>query len=199
LKSVSLSFTNRQGQPFVRKGEFVLTQTGVEGSLIYAASSHLRDELEQHGAATFYLNLRPELSAERVLAEVSHPRGARSLSSHLKSRLNLSSVHTALLYELLDQQTLQDSALLARALQHLPIQLHAHRPLDEAISSAGGIRQEAMTPHLMLRALPGVFSAGEMLNWEAPTGGYLLSACLASGRAAAHGVLQHVAPERTMM
>jgi uncharacterized flavoprotein (TIGR03862 family) len=195
LKSVSLSFTNRHGQQFVRKGEFVLTQTGVEGSLIYAASSLLRDELEQHGAATFHLNLRPELSAERVLAEVSHPRGARSLSSHLKSRLNLGSVHTALLYELLDQQTLQDPALLARAIQHLPIRLHAPRPLDEAISSAGGVRQEAMTPQLMLKELPGVFAAGEMLDWEAPTGGYLLSACLASGRVAALGVLQHlVAP-----
>jgi uncharacterized flavoprotein (TIGR03862 family) len=193
LKSVSLSFTNHQGQQFVRKGEFVLTQTGVEGSLIYAASSLLRDELEQHGTATLYLNLRPELSAERVLAEVSHPRGARSLSSHLKSRLNLGSVHTALLYELLDQQTLQDPALLARAIQQLPIQLHSPRPLDEAISSAGGIRQEAMTAQLMLKQLPGVFAAGEMLDWEAPTGGYLLSACLASGRVAAHGVVQHMA------
>ena len=192
LKSVSLSFTNSQGQQFVRKGEFVLTQTGVEGSLIYAASSTLRDELEQHGAATFHLNLRPELSAERVLAEVSHPRGARSLSSHLKSRLNLGNVHTALLYELLQPHTLQDPALLARAIQHLPIQLHAPRPLDEAISSAGGIRRQAMTQQLMLQALPGVFAAGEMLDWEAPTGGYLLSACLASGRVAALGVQQHL-------
>jgi hypothetical protein len=114
------------------------------------------------------------------------------LSSHLKSRLNLGSVHTALLYELLDQQTLQDPALLARAIQNLPIQLHAPRPLDEAISSAGGIRRDAMTQQLMLQALPGVFAAGEMLDWEAPTGGYLLSACLASGRLAGLGVLHHL-------
>lgn len=193
LKSVSLSFTTYKGEHFVRKGEFVITQTGVEGSLIYAASALLRDDIAQHGSATFYLNLRPELTSERVLAEVSHPRGTRSLSSHLKSRLNLSGLHTALLHELLDKQTLQDPALLAHAIQHLPICVHAPRPLDEAISTAGGIRTEAMSPQLMLHALPGVFAAGEMLDWEAPTGGYLLSACLASGRIAAHGVMQHLA------
>ena len=114
------------------------------------------------------------------------------MSSHLKSRLHFNGLHTALLHELLDKHTLQDPALLAHAIQHLPISVHAPRPLDEAISTAGGIRTEAMTPHLMLHALPGVFAAGEMLDWEAPTGGYLLSACLASGRVAAQGVLQHV-------
>ena len=196
LKSVALSFGNapglQQGLQFQRKGECVVTQTGIEGSLIYAASALMRDALEQHGTVTCWLNLRPELSAERVLAEVAHPRGARSLSSHLKSRLNLSSMQTALLYELLDTPTLQDPVRLAHALQHLPLRLHAPRPLDEAISSAGGIRTSAVTPALMLHALSGVFAAGEMLDWEAPTGGYLLSACLASGRVAAQGVLTHL-------
>lgn len=193
LKSVSLSFITHKGEHFLRKGEFLITQTGVEGSLIYAASALLRDDIAQHGSATFYLNLRPDFSPERVLAEVSHPRGARSMSSHLKSRLNLSGLHSALLHELLDKRTLQDPALLAQAIQHLPICVHAPRPLDEAISTAGGIRSDAMTEQLMLHALPGVFAAGEMLDWEAPTGGYLLSACLASGRIAAHGVMQHLA------
>lgn len=193
LKSVGLSFTTHNGEHFSRKGEFVITQTGVEGSLIYAASALLRDDIEQNGSATFYLNLRPEFTPERVLAEVSHPRGSRSLSSHLNSRLNLGGVHTALLYELLNQHTMHDARLLARAIQHLPIRLHAPRPIDEVISSAGGIRREALTEQLMLNVLPGVFAAGEMLDWEAPTGGYLLSACLASGRVAAKGVLQHMA------
>jgi uncharacterized flavoprotein (TIGR03862 family) len=193
LKSVGLSFTMHNGEHFSRKGEFVITQTGVEGSLIYAASALLRDDIDQHGSASFYLNLRPELNPERVLAEVSHPRGARSMSSHLKSRLNLSGLHTALLHELLDKHTLQDPALLAHAIQHLPICVHAPRPLDEAISTAGGIRSDAMTQQLMLNALPGVFAAGEMLDWEAPTGGYLLSACLASGRVAAQGVMELLA------
>ena len=193
LKTINLSFTNAAEQRFSRKGECVITQTGVEGSLIYAASSLLRDAIEQDGQATLHLNLRPDFTADRVLAAVTHPRGARSLSSHLKSRLGLGSVHTALLYELLDTHTLQTPALLAQAIQALPLTLHAPRPLDEAISSAGGIRLQDTSEQLMLRRLPGVFAAGEMLDWEAPTGGYLLSACLASGRVAAQGVLQHLA------
>lgn len=192
LKSVALSFTDAQGNRFARRGECVVTQTGIEGSLVYAASAPLRNTISQQGQALLHLNLRPELSAQRVLTEVSHPRGSKSLSSHLKSRLNLNGLHTALLYELLDTTTLQDPKALAHALQHLPLTLHAPRPLEEAISSAGGIRTNALTDHLMLRTLPGVFTAGEMLDWEAPTGGYLLSACLASGRVAAKGVLHHL-------
>ena len=193
LKTVTLSFNHPVENHFFRKGECVITQTGVEGSLIYAASALLRDHIEHHGQATLHLNLRPDFTAERVLAEVSHPRGSRSMSSHLKSRLGLSGLHTALLHELLDKPTLQNPAALAHAIQHLPLTLHAPRPLDEAISSAGGIRLQDTTEQLMLRRLPGVFAAGEMLDWEAPTGGYLLSACLASGRVAAHGVLKHLA------
>ena len=192
LKSVTLTFTDTQGQVFSRKGECVVTQTGVEGSLVYAASSALRECIAQQGQATLYLNLRPELSAQRVLAEVTHPRGSKSLSSHLKSRLRLTGLHTALLHELLDAQSLQDPMAVARAIQHLPLTLHAPRPLAEAISSAGGIRLTALSDQLMMRAWPGIFAAGEMLDWEAPTGGYLLSACLASGRVAAQGVLQHL-------
>jgi uncharacterized flavoprotein (TIGR03862 family) len=192
FKSVQLSFTDSLGQHFKRKGEFVVTGTGIEGSLVYAASALLRNEIERSGHATLHLNLRPEWTAERVLAEVSHPRGSKSLSSHLKSRLNLNNLQLGLLHEVLTKEALQDMTQLAHALQHLPITLHSARPLDEAISSAGGVRLEALTSSLMARALPGLFIAGEMLDWEAPTGGYLLTACLASGRTAAFGLLAHV-------
>ena len=192
LKSVGLEFTDSAGRSFQRKGEFVITQTGVEGSLIYAVSQNLRDEIQRHGHATFYLNLRPDLSPERVLSEVKHPRGSKSLSSHLKSRLNLSALHTTLLHEVLSKDALNDAQQLAHAIGHLPVTVQATRPLDEAISSAGGVKLEALTPSLMAQAQPGLFMAGEMLDWEAPTGGYLLSACLASGRVAAQGVLAHL-------
>ena len=193
LKNVVLSFTNSGGQRFERRGEFVLTATGVEGSLIYAASRWLRDEVAAHGQATFHLNLLPERSAAQVLAAVAHPRGSRSLSSHLKSRLNLGAVHLALLHEVLSPEQLQHPAALAQALGALPITVFRPRPVQEAISTAGGVRLDAVTDNLELRALPGVFCAGEMLDWEAPTGGYLLTASLASGVRAARGVLRRMA------
>ena len=192
LKSVGLSFTDRLGHTFNRKGEFVITATGVEGSLVYAASALLRDEIAHSGNATLHLDLKPDFSPERVLAEVSHPRGSRSLSSHLKSRLNLTALHLALLHEVLSKEAMNDTAQLAAAIKHLPITLVATRPLDEAISSAGGVRLEALNAQLMSTALPGLFVAGEMLDWEAPTGGYLLSACLASGRVAGLGAAAHL-------
>jgi predicted flavoprotein YhiN len=190
FKSVAISFTNAQGQSFQRKGEFVATATGVEGSLIYAASSLLRDEIIRQGRATLHLDLLPDLSPERVLAEVSHPRGSRSLSSHLKSRLGLEGIKMAILHEVLGKDQINQPALLAQAIKALPLRLVAARPLDEAISSAGGVLFEVLNDDLMSEALPGVFCAGEMLDWEAPTGGYLLTACFASGRRAGEGVLK---------
>jgi len=192
FKTVAISFTNGQGQTFQRKGEFVATTTGVEGSLIYAASNLLRDEIIRTGHATLHLDLLPDFTPERVLAEVAHPRGAKSLSSHLKSRLNLDGIKTALLHELLSKDEMHDAARLAAAIKALPLQLVAARPLDEAISSAGGVLFEVLSDDLMCEALPGVFCAGEMLDWEAPTGGYLLTACLASGRKAGEGVLRYL-------
>jgi predicted flavoprotein YhiN len=170
----------------------VITEHGIEGSLVYAASALLRDEIARTGHAHIHLNLRPGFSAEHVLAEVRHPRGSRSLSSHLKSRLNLQAVHLALLHEVLSKDALNDPVQLAHAIQHLPITVVATRPLDEAISSAGGVKLEVLDDSLMSRHTPGLFAAGEMLDWEAPTGGYLLSACLASGRHAAKGVLAYL-------
>jgi predicted flavoprotein YhiN len=193
FKSVAIHFTDSQGRSFSRKGEFVATATGVEGSLVYAASSLLRDEIAAHGSATFMLDLLPDRSHEQVLVEVRHPRGSRSLSSHLKSRLSLDGIKAAMLYEVLGKDAIADPVRLAAGIKALPVRVVAARPIDEAISSAGGVLFEAMTPQLQLKApelvRPPVFCAGEMLDWEAPTGGYLLTACFASGSAAGHGVL----------
>lgn len=192
LKSVALFFTDSSGNSFNRRGEFVVTATGIEGSLVYAASALLRDEIACSGKATLHLDLKPDFTPERVFAEVSHPRGTRSLSSHLKSRLNLTALHLSLLHEVLSKDTMNNPAQLAAAIKHLPITLANTRPIDEAISSAGGVRLEALNAHLMASSLPGLFVAGEMLDWEAPTGGYLLSACLASGRVAGLGAAKHL-------
>ncbi len=189
IKPVALQFSNAQGEVFKRQGEFVLTQTGLEGSLIYAASRAIREEINAHGSATIHLDLLPAFTLEKVLAEVSHPRGSKSLSAHLKSRLNLQGIKTALLHEILSKEQMHNAQQLAQAIKALPVTLGAARPIDEAISSAGGVAFSALDDRLMLKALPSVFCAGEMIDWEAPTGGYLLSACWASGRVAGQGVV----------
>lgn len=192
FKTVKIAVKTSQGAEFARKGEFVATATGVEGSLVYAASSLLRDEIIRTGSATLYLDLLPDMSAEKVLAEVRHPRGTRSLSSHLKSRLHIDGIKAGILYEVLSKEAMADPAQLAATIKAVPITLQATRPLDEAISTAGGVLFEAMSPGLMLESLPGVFCAGEMLDWEAPTGGYLLQACFASGKRAGQGVVEYL-------
>lgn len=177
-----------EGNGSRRRGEFIITAHGVEGGLIYALAAPLRDAIERDGGATLWLDLLPERSVEQVTAEIAHARGRRSLSSHLASRLGLKGVKAALLHERTGADVFAaattDPLRLANAIKALPIPLRATRPLDEAISSAGGVLFEAMDDKLMLQTLPGVFCAGEMLDWEAPTGGYLLTACFASGRAA---------------
>lgn len=184
LKSVALEFQGDGGR-FRQVGEFVITDSGVEGSLVYAASSALRDAIESQGVATFFVDLLPARSLDWVEAELARPRGPRSLSTHLKSRLGLHGVKAGLLHEQVSKaDLLGDSRRLAALIKRLPVRAIAARPLAEAISSAGGVRFDALDPGLMLPALPGVFCAGEMLDWEAPTGGYLLTACLASGRRA---------------
>lgn len=195
FKSVAVSFTDSKGQKFSCKGEFVATGTGIEGSLIYAASPLLRDEIAAHGSACLELDLLPDKLPEQVLAEVRHPRGSRSLSSHLKSRLNLDGIKAAILYELLDKEDIADPLKLAAGIKALPIKLLAARPIDEAISSAGGVKFESLDGDLQLQSADKLssplFFAGEMLDWEAPTGGYLLTACMGSGRVAGLGVLKH--------
>ena len=187
FKSVAIRWDGAEGQSFSRQGEFVATATGVEGSLIYAASSLLREDIGQNGLATLYLDLLPQFPLDRVLKEVMHPRGSRSLSAHLKSRLGLDGIKSAILYEVLGRDGVQAGSALAAAIKALPLVLSAARPIDEAISTAGGVSFEAMSSKLGLKRLPGVFCAGEMLDWEAPTGGYLLTACMASGKKAGEG------------
>ncbi|HEY6612112.1 MAG TPA: TIGR03862 family flavoprotein [Pseudomonas sp.] len=176
-----------------RQGEFVVTDKGVEGSLIYALSAPIRERINQDGRATIHLDLLPHRSREQVAAALAKPRGSRSLAKHLASQLGIDGVRAGLLRELTDADTFQDMAKLATAIKALPLELLRARPLDEAISSAGGVPFEALDAQLMLRQLPGVFCAGEMLDWEAPTGGYLLTACFASGRAAGLGALRWLA------
>ncbi|MFN7086699.1 MAG: TIGR03862 family flavoprotein [Burkholderiales bacterium] len=190
VKTVIIGFTDARGVSHRRRGEFVITEGGVEGSLIYALSADLRDTIAAQGSVTLYLDLAPDRDAARVRAEVAHPRGSRSLSSHLQSRLGITGVKAGLLRETLSREDYADPEHLAAAIKALPLTLVAPRPLDEAISSAGGVGFEALDKQLMLRALPGVFCAGEMLDWEAPTGGYLLTACFATGRAAGRGALR---------
>jgi uncharacterized flavoprotein (TIGR03862 family) len=193
LKNVALSLDG-EGGAAKQNGEFVVTDYGVEGSLVYALSAQARERIACDGHATLALDLLPTHSAEQVVAEVARPRGSRSLGTHLKSRLGLGGAKAALIYELLPRPVIDDATRLGAAIKALPLTLSQTRPIDEAISTAGGVRFEAMRASLMLDAIPGVFCAGEMLDWEAPTGGYLLSACFASGVAAANGVLAHLRP-----
>ena len=173
-----------------RLGECVITATGIEGSLIYALSAPIREAINAHGSATIHIDLLPGRPVDKLQAALSKPRGSRSMAKHLHSQVGIDGVKAALLRELTDAATFADPALLARAIKALPLTLIKTRPLDEAISSAGGVTFEALDERLMLKALPGVFCAGEMLDWEAPTGGYLLTGCFASGRAAGLGILQ---------
>ncbi|MEO5698341.1 MAG: TIGR03862 family flavoprotein [Burkholderiaceae bacterium] len=196
VKNVALSIDAADGAAISQRGEFVVTEHGVEGSLVYALSGPARDRIAATGPTLVHLDLLPLRSAEFVGAEVARARGSRSLSTHLKSRLGLDGVKTALLHELLSREVIADPVRLAAALKALPLTLTAPRPIDEAISSAGGVRFEALDEALMLRDLRGVFCAGEMLDWEAPTGGYLLTACLSSGAAAGTGAVRYLASDR---
>ena len=188
LITVAIISRDAEGKEQRRQGQFVVTQGGVEGSLIYALSAALRDQIAADGHATIYLDLLPDLPAERVAADIGKPRGSRSMASHLQSRLGIKGVKAGLLRECLSKEQFSDEAQLARAIKRLPVKLLRARPIDEAISSAGGVRWEALRG-TMLKAAPGVFVAGEMVDWEAPTGGYLLTACFASGQAAGRDAL----------
>lgn len=168
----------------------MITTTGIEGSLIYALSAPIRQAINRHGSATVHIDLLPGKPHDRIQAALSKPRGSRSMAKHLHSQLGIDGVKAALLRELTSADCFADPALLAKAIKALPLTLVKTRPLDEAISSAGGVTFEAMDQRLMLKQLPGVFCAGEMLDWEAPTGGYLLTACFASGRAAGLGMIE---------
>ena len=172
-----------------RKGECVLTATGIEGSLVYALSAGIRDRIAAAGAAEVQMDLMPDHTPDHLRQSLSGARAGLSLSRQLQ-RLGLDGARLALLQEVLHQRGLaRDPDSLSRLIKALPLTLNAARPLDEAISSAGGVGLDALDAGYMTRAVPGLFCCGEMLDWEAPTGGYLLTACLATGRAAGQGAL----------
>ncbi len=165
-------------------GEFVITESGVEGSGIYAVSAELRDALTQDGTTQLTLDLTPDRSEERLRADLGKFKGNRSISNHIRRTTGLTGVKAGLLREFVPKDVFQNSADLAPWIKALPVDIRRPRPIEEAISSAGGVSFDALDGKAALRSLPGVFCAGEMLDWEAPTGGYLLTACFALGRAA---------------
>lgn len=169
------------------QGECVITEHGIEGSLIYTLSAELRTHIGANGAATLHLDLAPGRSLDRLRTELAKPRGSRSISEHLRRQAGIEGVKAGMLYERLSRAQMLDADTLAQHIKDLPLTLLRARPIDEAISTAGGVQLDAMTENLMVKSLPGVFCAGEMLDWDAPTGGYLLTACFASGRLAGLG------------
>lgn len=182
VKSVLLSFAGE-----TVKGDFVVTETGIEGSAVYALSNLLRDELEEKGQARLLVDLAPDMEIERLETVLSAPRGKNSIANHLRKKVRIEGVKAALLREVTEKEIFADPARLAQAIKNLPLRLERARPIEEAISVAGGIQLAELDDDFMLRKCEGIFAAGEMLDWEAPTGGYLLSACFATGRAAGEG------------
>ena len=190
VKPAIIKWTAADASVIRQQGEFVITATGIEGSLVYALSARLRDAIAAHGATEICVDLVPGRAAERLGRDLALPRGKRSLSEHLRRHAGIDGVKAGLLYETLSKAQLQDCALIAATLKSLPLTLIRPRPIDEAISSGGGVRFDALDERLMLKDIAGVFCAGEMIDWEAPTGGYLLTACFASGRIAGAGAAQ---------
>jgi len=173
--------------------EFAVTARGVESGGVYTLSASLRDEIGANGSATLWLDLLPDMDAGEIARRLAAAPAKQSLSNRLRKALNLTGVKTALLYECTEREALNDPARAAEAIKALPLKLTGTVPLDEAISTAGGAAWEALDEHLMLKARPGCFVAGEMVDWGAPTGGYLITACMATGRAAGRGVLDWLA------
>ncbi len=193
VKTVRLQLVDQQGRQFAQSGELMVTEYGLEGGLLYALSAPLREQIAQSGSATLTLDLLPDWSLEKVTARLSKPRGKQSLSNQLRKSLGLDGVKAALLREVTPAEMFNQPVELAKIIKVLPLTLQATRPLSEAISTAGGVRFDQLDAGLMLKKLPGVFCAGEMLDWEAPTGGYLMTACFATGRTAGLGALNWLA------
>ncbi len=187
IKSVVLSF-----EDFKQQGEFMLTRTGIEGSLIYAASAKLRERIRSSGNAALTLDLVPGTSLENLIMALARPRGSRSMTRHIEKTTGLKGAKIGLLYEFVAKEDFGNIKKLANAIKAMHIPLSAPNSIEKAISSAGGVCFEELDANLMLHKIPGVFCAGEMLDWEAPTGGYLLTACFATGRAAGEGALNFV-------
>jgi uncharacterized flavoprotein (TIGR03862 family) len=199
IKTATLSVITNGQELFRRRGEALISREGIQGSLIYAASRSIQQCLQDHGVATLTWDLMPDHTVAAIEERLRKPRGKESMGNYLRKRLGLSPLKVVLLRELLGEQAaehLSDPAMLAAAIKALSMPVYKARPVEEAISTAGGVSLSAVDNNLMLSVHPGVFCAGEMLDWDAPTGGYLLTACLASGKVAAQGVLEYLKTER---
>jgi uncharacterized flavoprotein (TIGR03862 family) len=193
LKPVVAHWSDRHGIDHQRQGECVLSEYGIEGSLIYAIGAELREQLAQGREAVLRLDLAPGYSEQTLAQRLAAPRGKHSLGDWLRRRAGLDAAKCALVFERVGQAARQDPLTLAKQIKALPLHLQAPRPVAESISTAGGVMLEALDDALMLKDRPGVFCAGEMLDWEAPTGGYLLTACFASGMLAGQGAVRWLA------
>ena len=196
VKSVLLSTACNGGPAVSRRGEFVITEEGIEGGPVYGLSSLLRKEITTHGEAVIRLDLTPDRNAPDLAARLSEPRGRQSFSNFLRKRVGLDGVKAALLRELVPEINTLGAVALAAAIKSLPLKVCGTAALEEAISTAGGVCLTELEGNLMLRRLPGVFCAGEMLAWDAPTGGYLLTACFATGRRAGLGAVEWLKQSR---
>ena len=193
IKPAWLSISTGGEAATQHQGEFVITASGIEGSLVYALSGRIRDALASGARLRLELDLAPGKDLARVEYELSQPAHGRSGSEVLRRRLGISGVQAALLHEIVPKADMKDAIVLAKWIKALPLHPIRPRPIAEAISSAGGVALEALDPQLMARRIPGLFCAGEMLDWEAPTGGYLLAASFASGRRAGLNAAQWIA------
>lgn len=191
LKSVQLSVQNHR-----KKGDAVLSKYGLEGSLVYGLSAYIRDEIDAKGKAIIHWDLLPDQSVAAVQAKLTKRRPKDSVSNVLRKQLKLSGAKLALLKELISSEQMRDLNHLAPLIKNLPQTLVSYRPIDEAISTAGGVAFEGLTDGLMLKDIPGTYCVGEMLDWEAPTGGYLLTACFASGVVAGEAAAEFLMGQR---
>jgi len=191
LKNVELSFRDINGKHHKQLGEILISEYGVEGNLIYKHSKYLRELLEEKSPLSVYLDLFPHREEEKLKQLLSAPRGKHTLSVFWK-RLGLSGVRASLLREVLNKEDLTNAQLVAQTLKHFPLSLESCRPLQEAISTAGGLAFSNLDDGLMLKSYPGVFCVGEMLDWEAPTGGYLLTGVMGQGNQAAQALLKMI-------
>lgn len=194
LKDMAFTFTTLEGQSVTRKGECIVTKDGLEGSLVYAFSKYLRDAINVSGEANLLVDLLPAFSEEQLIIKLQKTKPKESFSKYLKRTVGISGIKSALLYESHAKTSWQTPEGLARCLKAIPVRLYKAKPISEAISSAGGVCEDSVDDYLMLKNMPSVFCAGEMLDWEAPTGGYLLTACFATGYRAAEGVSRYLMP-----
>jgi uncharacterized flavoprotein (TIGR03862 family) len=192
LKPVVAHWTGDDGSPRSLQGECVLTATGIEGSLIYALSAMLRERIARDGETMLWLDLAPGRDETRLVRDLQAPRGKRSIGDHLRRQTGLDAAKAALVFEMLPREAMTDATRIAATIKRCPLRLTSPRPVAEAISTAGGVRLDALDDSLQMKTMPGVFCAGEMLDWEAPTGGYLLTACFASGLIAGRGAVQRL-------